>query len=181
MRRRAAIALLPATVLTLGLLPPSSASAQGAPSSGAPPSPAMNITCPPTLKLTYTGVAQLPFPGREFDLSGFTPTFVPVTVRLISAEIAPPADDKKERLSGMAENEMTAKPGQPLIYVIWPKGAKEPEYEAAVSCAYEGGYALQRRLPKTVRTCTLTYAVRQTGAEDTSTRRFYTKADFACR
>ncbi|WP_127090660.1 hypothetical protein [Aquabacter cavernae] len=167
MKRSAAVALLLSAL-------PAAAHAQGT-------GPDLAISCPPTLALTYGAIAQLPFEGREYNLAGFKPAFAAATVRLIEAEVTQPADEQNERLSGMAENEMTAKPGQPLNYVIWSKGAKAPDFPAVVSCGYEGGIALQRPLPATVRGCILTYAVRKTDAGDPSTRRIYTKADFACR
>lgn len=172
---RAPLARAAALALLSAALPFAPAAAQEAASG-----PVLTIVCPPTVTLTYGGVARLPFPGKELDLSGFKPSFAPATVRLIDADVTPPADAQNERMSGMAENEMTAKPGEPLHYVVWPKSAKAPD-PSVVTCAYEGGYALQRRLPATVRSCTLTSAVRKTEAGDPSTRRIFTKAEFACR
>ncbi|MEW6257212.1 MAG: hypothetical protein AB1592_14760 [Pseudomonadota bacterium] len=145
------------------------------------PAEPLAVSCPPSLNVTYSGIAQLPFPGKELDIGGFTPAYSPTSVRLIGAEITPPADAKNARLSGVADNEMTAKPGETLIFTIWPKGQAAPAFPAVVSCAYEGGYALQRRLPATVRTCSLTYAASKTDSEDTSTREIFTKAEFLCR
>lgn len=145
------------------------------------PAAPLTVSCPATLNVTYSGIAQLPFPDKELDIGGFTPAYAPATVRLIDAEITPPADAQNARLSGTAVNEMKAKPGDPLIYEVWPKGEATPPFPAVVSCAYEGGYALQRRLPATIRTCTLTYVAAKTGEQDASNRQIFTKADFLCR
>ncbi|TCT07680.1 hypothetical protein [Aquabacter spiritensis] len=140
-----------------------------------------DVACPPTLDLTYQGVAQLSFEGKEFDMSGWTPGFAPASARLIEADVTPPADAKGERMSGMADNAETAKPGQPLIYTIWQKGKAEPDYAAVVTCGYEGGLALQKAIPRAVHSCTLRAATRKAAATDPSTRRFYTSAVFSCR
>lgn len=144
------------------------------------PAAPLAVSCPTNLHVAYSGIAQLPFPDKELDIGGFTPAYSPATVRLIGAEITPPADAQKARLSGVAVNEMKAKPGEPLIYEVWPKGEAAPA-PAVVSCEYEGGYALQRRLPPTIRSCTLTYTAGKTGEQDTTNRQIFTKADFLCQ
>lgn len=105
----------------------------------------------------------------------------PAVARLLTADITPEPDPKMGRISGMADNAETAKPGQPLIYTVWPKEEKDPPGPQYVTCEYEGGLALHTLLPGETRTCTLRSAEQPAARTETSTRDFYSSAVFTCQ
>ncbi|WP_322514159.1 hypothetical protein SR870_13985 [Rhodopseudomonas palustris] len=139
------------------------------------------IACPPTIELTYTAIKRLPFEGKEYDLNGMQPSFGPTIVRLIDPDVTPLADNKNEMMSGMADNGEEAKAGEPLVYTLWGEGQPAPESPSAITCRYEGGYALQKALPATTRACTLRYQRGKSPVTEHTTRELYTSAVFSCR
>jgi hypothetical protein len=143
------------------------------------------IDCPLTLDVAYTKVAKLdfgvPVPDEPLDIEGFEPRVGTAAARLIDADIAPGADAKNEILSGMADNAETAKPGEPLVFTVWPAGEAAPSDPVFVTCRYEGGLVLQRALPASTRACTLRSAWKNSGPNETTARRLYTRAEFTCR
>ncbi|MCO4052743.1 MAG: hypothetical protein HEQ16_01520 [Bosea sp.] len=146
------------------------------------PTPEFSASCPASLTVTYQKIAQRSFGDPEDDLTGFVPSFLPNTViRLISAHIAAVANPGESTSADMADNQDTAKPGQALIYTFWRKGEKAPDYAAAVTCHYEGGLALQKAVPATMRSCSVSETVKQPKVGDSTNRTIVTKADVKCR
>ena len=81
----------------------------------------------------------------------------------------------------MADNEMDAKPGQALIYTIWPQGEKQPDAASFVTCKYEGGYAIVRKVHMATRQCTSQQTWKDSAPTEISTRRTLTRATFNCK
>jgi len=145
------------------------------------------VSCPAAIDISYTGVGQLDFgpidaaEQKKLDIKGFHARFEPARIRLIEAGITPGPDEKNELSSGTADNEMDAKPGQALIYTIWPQGEKQPEATSFITCKYEGGYAIVRKLPMATRQCTSQQTWKDSARTEISTRRTLTRASFNCK
>lgn len=138
------------------------------------------IACPPKLDLRYSEIRRLPLPGKDYDIAGFRPSFTAVGVRLIAADVAPLSDASNELQDGTPDRSAVAGPDE-LVFTLWRDGQREPNSNAAVTCRYEGGYALQRPLATSTRACTLRYRKIKPQAPETSTRAFYSSAVFTCR
>ncbi|WP_022720492.1 STY0301 family protein [Rhodopseudomonas sp. B29] len=141
---------------------------------------AATIACPPTVDLSYSGVARLPYAGRDYDIAGFQPNFTPVGARLIAAEVAPLADASNELQSAKPASANAADSGE-VAFKLSDEGLPAPKSPLAITCRYEGGYALQRALSTTTQRCTLSYQKSRPPTAETTTRYLYTSAVFTCR
>lgn len=135
------------------------------------------IACPPRVDLSYSGIQRLPYAGKAYDIAGLQPNFAPIGARLIAAELAPLADASNELQAPKASTESS--PGE-ITFKLWDEGKPVPKAPLAVTCRYEGGYALQRALAATTQRCVLRYQRSRPPASETTMRELYTSAVFTC-
>ncbi len=144
--------------------------------------PANVIACPPTLVLSVEKVAALSSGDPKDAIAGFTPSFTPNTlVRLQLALVSLKADPDGSFASDQADNADIAKPGEAQVWTIWQEGETAPSYAAFATCGYEGGYTLQRALPKATRSCSLQEVKKEPTATSETRRPVVSKAVFTCR
>jgi hypothetical protein len=147
-----------------------------------PSAATFTATCPPTLTVTYSAIAQRGTGDPEDNLSGFTASFTPDTVvRLIVAAVGQRSGPGEGINADEPENGETVRPGQPLIYRFWDERARRPLYPAAIKCGYEGGFAMQQPVPANMRSCALLETRQEPTQTGTTARSIITRAAFTCR